>query len=105
VQDNLGKHPETVGSGGGLWAYPDLPKTDLSRWLAWPQYVLTYVPPKSVVGSCHQIQVKVARANLIVWTRNEYCNTPHPASDPLNGTEFGNNLEKAANAKTSSASI
>ena len=102
VQDNVGKHPEIVGSGGGLWAYPDLPKNDLSSWLAWPQYVLAYVPPKSAPGSCHQIHVKVERANLVVWTRSEYCNTPHPASDPLNGTEFGNKLEMAANARASS---
>jgi len=101
VQDNLGRHPEIVGSGGGLWAYPDLPRTDLSVWLAWPHYVLAYVPSKSPPGSCHHIQVNVPRANLIVWTRSEYCNTPHPASDPLNGTEFGNTLEAAARAGTS----
>lgn len=99
VHDNLGKHPEIVGSGGGLWAYPDLPKTDLSIWLAWPHYVLAYVPPKSEVGSCHQIQVKVERAKLTVWTRSEYCNTPHPAADPLNGTTFGSKLENAAKSK------
>jgi hypothetical protein len=101
VEDNSGKHPEIVGSGGGLWAYPDLPKTDPSIWLAWPHYVLAYVPPKSEVGSCHQIQVKVERAKLTVWTRSEYCNTPHPATDPLNGTEFGAKLENAAKSKAS----
>ena len=96
VVDNLGKHPEIVGSGGGLWAYPDLPKTDRSEWLGWPQYVLAYVPPKSATGSCHQIEVKVGRKNLTVWARSEYCNTMHPASDPLDGTEFGGKLEAAA---------
>src|SRR5271165_226748 len=100
VVDNLGKHPEIMGSGGGLWDYPDLPKTDLSMWLAWPQYVLTYIPPKSEPGSCHQIQVKVESANLTVWTRSEYCNTAHPASDPLAGTEFGKKLELAAGSAT-----
>jgi hypothetical protein len=29
VQDTLGKHPEVIGSGGGIWAYPDRPPTDL----------------------------------------------------------------------------
>ena len=101
VQDNLGKHPEIVGIGGGLWAYPDLPKNDMSSWLAWPQYVVAYVPPQSAAGSCHRIQVKTQRANLTVWSRSEYCNIPHPASDPLNGTELGNKLEKAAAAGTS----
>lgn len=101
VQDNLGKHPELVGSGGGLWASADLPKSALSIWLAWPHYVLAYVPPKSAVGSCHQIQVTVERAKVTVWTRSEYCNTTHPASDPLSGTEFGNRLEKAATSNIS----
>jgi VWFA-related protein len=95
VQDNLGKHPETIGSGGGVWAYPDRPAMDQTAWLAWPQYVLAYVPPKSPPESCHQIQVKVERANLVVWTRSEYCNTMHPAVDPLNGTQFGKTLEAA----------
>jgi len=101
VRDNFGKHPETVGTGGGLWAYPDLPANDLSVWLAWPKYVVAYVPPPSAPGSCHRIQIKTQRTNLMVWTRSEYCNTPHPASDPLNGTEFGNQLEKASEARTS----
>jgi hypothetical protein len=100
LQDNLGKHPEIVGSGGGVWDYPDLAKTDLSVWLAFPQYVLSYVPPRSARGSCHQIQVKVESAKLTVWTRSEYCNTAHPASDPLAGTEFGKKLEAAAGAAT-----
>jgi VWFA-related protein len=95
VTDNLGKHPEIIGSGGGVWAYPDRPATDLTVWLPWPQYVLAYIPPKSAPGSCHQIQVKVEHANLVVWTRSEYCNTMHSATDPLNGTEFGKKLEAA----------
>lgn len=69
-------------------------------WLAWPQYVLAYAPQKSPAGSCHQIQVKVERANLEVWTRSEYCNTDHPASDPLIGTEFGKQLQAKANPGT-----
>lgn len=102
VEDNLGKHPEIVGTGGGLWAYPDTPKTDMREWLAWPQYVLAYAPAKSPPGSCHQIKVKVERANLEVWTRSEYCNTDHPASDPLSGSEFGKQLEAKANSGTPS---
>jgi hypothetical protein len=27
VTDNLGKHPQTIGSRGGTWTYPDLPTT------------------------------------------------------------------------------
>ncbi len=96
VQDNFGRHPETIGIGGGIWAYPDRPAADHTNWLGWPQYVIAYVPPRSAAGSCHQIQVKVNSAKLQVWTRSEYCNTPHLATDPLNGTEFGDKLDVAA---------
>ena len=95
VEDNLGKHPETIGSGGGIWSYPDQPQTEQTTWLALPQCIIAYVPAKSAPGSCHQIQVRVERANLVVWSRSEYCNTPHPATDPLNGTAFGKKLEEA----------
>jgi VWFA-related protein len=102
VQDSLGKHPEVIGSGGGIWAYPDRPLTDLSMWLAWPQYVIAYVPPASPIDSCHRIDVKVDRPNLAVWTRSEYCNAKHPSTDPLNGTELGKQLEAALNSTTES---
>src|SRR5208283_1923909 len=95
VQDDLGKHPELIGSGGGVWAYADRPLEDLSVWLAWPQYVIAYVPPSSSSGSCHQIEVKVDRPNSVVWARSEYCNAKHSATDPLNGTDFGKQLEAA----------
>lgn len=98
VQDSLGKHPEVIGSGGGIWAYPDRPPADLSIWLAWPQYLLAYVPPASPVDSCHRIDVKVDRPNLAVWTRSEYCNTKHLSTDPLRGTELGKQLEAALNS-------
>ena len=93
VDDNLGKHPESVGTGGGRWTYPDLANAGEGLWLPWPQYVIAYVPPPSPVGACHQIRVDVGHKNLVVWTRSEYCNTQEPAADPLNGTEFGKQLE------------
>jgi hypothetical protein len=93
VADNQGRHPETIGSGGGEWTYPDLSTSDHSRYLPWPQYVIAYVPSASPIGSCHQIKVTVGRSNFIVWARTEYCNTPHPASDPLLGTDFGQQME------------
>ncbi len=93
VKDNKGKHPEILGEGGGRWEYPDLPDTDRTLWLSLPQYVIAYVPPASPPGSCHQIKVLVGRAKAIVWARSEYCNTKHPPSDPLKGTEFGKQLE------------
>jgi hypothetical protein len=93
VRDNFGKHPETTGSGGGRWGYPDVPTNDLSAWLAWPKYVIAYVPPPSPTASCHQIHVKVGRPRALVWARREDCNTKHPPTDPLNETAFGNQME------------
>jgi VWFA-related protein len=95
VEDNLGKHPETIGTGGGVWSYPDLPAAERTTWLALPQYAIAYAPAKSTPGSCHQIQVKAGRVNLVVWSRSEYCNTPHPPTDPLNGSALGKKLEEA----------
>jgi hypothetical protein len=93
VRDNMGNHPELIGTGGGRWSDPDQVKTDLSIWRPLPQYVIAYIPAPSLEGSCHQIKVKMARHNLAVWARNEYCNTPHSAFDPLKGTEFGKLME------------
>ncbi|MFZ0584156.1 MAG: hypothetical protein WAN72_00395 [Candidatus Acidiferrales bacterium] len=94
VQDNLGEHPESIGTGGGRWTYPDLANAETSLWFPWPQYVIAYVPPPSPPDGCHQIRVDVGRRNLVVWSRSEYCNTPKPAADPLNGTEFGKQMEE-----------
>ncbi len=56
-------------------------------------YVIAYALPESPKGSCHKIAVKVNRRNAIVAARGEYCNTDHSASDPLNGTKLGTQLE------------
>jgi hypothetical protein len=94
VDDNLGKHPESIGTGGGRWTYPDLADAEASLWFPWPQYVIAYVPPPSPPGGCHQIRVDVSRRNLVVWSRSEYCSTQKPAADPLNGTGFGTQMEE-----------
>jgi hypothetical protein len=74
----------------------------VNDWLLLPRYVISYVPPPSLEGSCHQIKVKTSSHNLFVWSRSEYCNIPHSASDPLKGTEFGKQMEDAlASAETS----
>lgn len=90
VQDDSGRHVETVGTGGGRWGYPNIAKPSLG----FPHYVIAYLPPVSPPGSCHQVLVSVARPNLEVFSRSEYCNTIHPATDPLNGTEFGQKMER-----------
>jgi hypothetical protein len=93
VRDNRGNHLELVGTGGGKWADPDQPRAALDNWTPLPQYVIAYIPPPSLEGSCHQIKVKMVRHSLAVWSRSEYCNTPHSAFDPLKGTEFGKQME------------
>lgn len=56
-------------------------------------YFLSYVPPHSTAGSCHQIQVKVNRKHVAVRWRSEYCQTGHSHSDPLDGTKFSKQME------------
>jgi hypothetical protein len=94
VRDSMGSHPESVGTGGGRWSYLDRPEKDVAVWLPWPRYLIAYAPPASPAGSCHKIQVTVGRPNAEVWTRGEYCNTRHPATDPLSGTDFGKRMEE-----------
>jgi hypothetical protein len=90
--DNRGYHSEYIGEGGGKWTSREWPP-----WLVGdgspPHYVIAYARSDSPEGSCHQVTVKVNRRNAVVDARSEYCNIRHPASDPLNGTEFGKQIE------------
>ena len=57
-------------------------------------YAIGYQPPLSPVGSCHHIEVRLDRDNALVYARSEYCYVEHSPSDPLDGTEFGKQLER-----------
>ncbi len=59
-------------------------------------YVLSYTPPDSKEGSCHQLRVKVDRGGTNVRARSSYC-TSKPL-DLLAGTITGQDLEKRAAA-------
>jgi hypothetical protein len=59
-------------------------------------YLLAYVPPHSVEGSCHEVKIQVDRRNVTVTARSEYCNTAHSPSDPLAGTTFSKQMEADA---------
>lgn len=59
-------------------------------------YLVGYTPPPSTEGSCHQIRVKVDRKDAVAVARDEYCNTPHSAFDPLAGTTFKKSMEDFA---------
>jgi hypothetical protein len=91
-RDDRGYHSEYIGEGGGKWSTREWPP-----WLVGdstpPHYVVAYARPESPEGSCHQIKVKVNRRNALVQAPTEYCNTRHSASDPLNGTELGKQME------------
>lgn len=58
-----------------------------------PHYLIAYTLPESPEGSCHKIKIEVNRRSPLVVARGEYCNSKHLASDPLNGTPFGKQME------------
>jgi len=93
--DNKGFHSELLGEAGGKWTsaeWPPVPVADYGNY-CYGNYVLTYALPVSPEGSCHQIKIKVNRRNAFVFARSEYCNAKHSASDPLNGTMLGKQME------------
>jgi hypothetical protein len=91
IRDNEGHHTEYVGPGGGKWSTAEWP--GLIGDLEPSHYLLAYNLPQSPEGSCHKITVKVDHDNAAVGARGEYCNTKHSASDPVNGTKLGTQLE------------
>jgi hypothetical protein len=96
--DNAGVHVEYSCTPKGVWSGQDQEKTwiDTSRQLH--TYLLTYVPPSSREGTCHQIVLKVDHKHATIFAPHQYCNTKDPLSDPLNGTDFGNRLLDNANS-------
>jgi hypothetical protein len=93
VRDNIGHHTEYIGPAGGKWSTAEWPPAFTGDLNAPQHYVIAYAVPESPDGSCHHISVKVNRPNALVAARGEYCNTRHSASDPLNGTAFGKQME------------
>jgi hypothetical protein len=60
-------------------------------------YLLSYAPPFSPQGSCHEIQVKASRRVWALFVAlSEYCNTKHAAYDPFNGTPLDKKMEQNA---------
>jgi hypothetical protein len=92
VRDNRGHHTEYIGEGGGKWSSVEWPP-GLVGVITPPHYLIAYAPPESPEGSCHQITVRVSRPSALVYARNEYCNTHHSASDPLNGSSLSMQME------------
>lgn len=90
VRDNLGEHWEWAWIPGGKWSTSDIVAEPLD--LPNPYYIISYVPPPSAKGSCHQIRVKVNRADTEAFYRKDYCNIAHSPSDPIRGTPIDNKL-------------
>jgi hypothetical protein len=93
VRDNVGHHTEYMGPGGGKWSTSEWPSGVVGDGVPPQHYVIAYTVPESPEGSCHRISVRVNRPNSLVAARSEYYNTKHSASDPLNGTAFGKQME------------
>lgn len=102
VKDNIGEHAEDSWTPSGIWSSTDLRRTPECPgtwyWRAFHTYLITYVPPRSPAGSCHRIEVKVAKKHSRVFAPDQYCNQKDPLSDPLNGTPVGNKLLEYANS-------
>jgi hypothetical protein len=97
--DNFGvKETEVALTPGQKWAFLLRKPLPYPLWLGAPPdlYLIAYVPPDWAEGSCHEIRVKVKQKDVVVYTRSQYCNTPHPASDPLAGTSLGKQMEDFA---------
>jgi hypothetical protein len=92
LRDDKGHHLEYVGIGGGKWSTGEW-QPEVAAVTQFSQYVISYPLPDSPEGSCHKIRIKVNRRHALVSFRGEYCNTHHPASDPLNGSKLGQQLE------------
>lgn len=103
VRDNVSHHIEHSSTPRGIWAGPDFLLQGAGSVLSptLQMYLVSYVPPPSPDGSCHRIQVKVARPHATVYARAEYCNTKHPPSDPLYGTRLGKQMESYAESAQS----
>ena len=98
VRDNVSHHLEYSTTPRGIWSSPDLrPQSVMSSGIApLSVYMVSYIPAPSPDGVCHQIKVKVKRHHATVYARESYCNTAHPLTDPLQGTELGGEMERYA---------
>ena len=93
VRDNRGHHTEYIGPGGGKWSGDEWKPGLIGDTANSHYYVIAYALPDSPKGSCHKIRVEVSRPNAVVYARGDYCNTRHSASDPLDGTKLGRQLD------------
>lgn len=96
VKDNVGYRIEHSCTPKGIWSTSDFAKTHLGSGKPFSIYLVSYVPPPSPEGSCHQIKVKVDRNPSTVYYREEYCTTKNALYDPLAGMKLGKRIEEFA---------
>lgn len=96
VRDTVGEHYEYATSTG-RWIYPDVPDMPDTGYNyhvnAWPSYLLSYTPPDSPQGSCHEVTVTANLPDTEVFSLTQYCRTKFSPSDPLIGTNLGKKME------------
>jgi hypothetical protein len=97
VRDNLRFHGEWSHTPRGKWSTMDL-GTGWGPAAAEYFYRLAYVPNKPEEGKCYNIKVKVDRHFAVVYATDQYCYTTNLATDPLDGTKFGKNMETHVNS-------
>ena len=98
VRDNLRFHVEWSYTPRGKWSTIDLGTTEWGPAPAKYFYRLAYVPSKPE-GKCHKIKVNVDRHFAVVYAEDQYCYTTNLATDPLDGTRFGRQMETDLNSK------
>ncbi|HYM79704.1 MAG TPA: hypothetical protein VE377_27265 [Candidatus Dormibacteraeota bacterium] len=92
---------DNLGGGIDLYSY----YSTKARWTTFGGpaywighfYLLTYVPPPSPEGSCHEIKLKTSRRAWFAFAAmQEYCNTRHATYDTFNGTALDKKMEQYA---------
>jgi hypothetical protein len=107
ITDNLGNYREFVGVGGGSWAIPLWEDSSAGKNIfeppALPGYDVAYTPSSYSDGACYKIKVTVDRPDVLVFSRNEYCNASRNGADPLRGTTLGKQIESDLQKNRSNA--
>jgi hypothetical protein len=101
ARDSIGFNNEWSYTPRGKWSTVDwyTPRRKLGLenlpqpGVIWYFYEIAYVPKIPEQGKCHQIRVTVDRPHAVVFASDQYCYIEHPATDPLNGTKFGKQME------------
>ena len=92
VRDNRGIHLEWSHTPQAKWGSVDIGP----GWIPAPSrhfYQLSYVPSKAAKGECRIVKVSAAPPGAVVYATDQYCYVANPATDPLDGTKFGKQME------------